>query len=101
MPNDVRGAFGAALRMAQLGERPESCRPFGEGLPRQVMKMVKRHRGDTYRMVFSWSLPGAIYLLDAFKKKSASGRATASKDLRRVAARWKEAQKHNRIHYGP
>lgn len=92
-------AFGGALRMAQLGERPEDARPFGEGLPRQIMKIVKRLDGDTYRMAFSWALPGAVYLLDVFKKKSTSRRATPKPDLSRILGRWKDAQIHNEEFY--
>lgn len=100
MPAEVRKAFGGALRMTQLGERPEEARPFGEGLPREVMKLVLRHDTDTYRMAFSWSLSGAVYLLDVFKKKSTSGRGTPSKNLRRIGARWKAARAHHQRYYG-
>jgi phage-related protein len=100
MPAEVRRAFGGALRMTQLGERPEDARPFGEGLPREVMKLVFQHDTDTYRMAFSWSLSGAVYLLDVFKKKWTSGRATPIKDLRRVGSRWKTAQAHHQRYYG-
>lgn len=99
MPRAVRVAFGGALRAAQMGQRPEGCRPFGEGIPREVMKMTVDFETNTYRMAFSWALPGAVYLPDVFKKKSKSGRSTPQKDVRRIIIQWKQAQEHHRRHY--
>ncbi len=86
--------------MAQRGEAPESATPWGEGLPREVRKVAVRHDGDTYRMAFTWALPGTVYLLDVFKKKSSSGRATPQPHLRRIEAHWKDALAHHALHYG-
>lgn len=63
------------------------------------MKMTADFETDTYRMAFTWALPGAIYLLDVLKKKSNSGRSTPRKDVRRIIVRWKQAQDHHRRHY--
>jgi phage-related protein len=59
-----------------------------------------RYDSDTYRMAFTWALPGAVYLLDVFKKKSSAGRATPKKDLDRIASRWEDARAHHDRHYG-
>ena len=100
MPEMVRREFGAAIWMAQRGEVPEDATPWGEGLPREIKKFALRHDSGTYRMAFTWALPGAVYLLDVFKKKSSVGRATPKKDLDRIASRWEDARAHHDRHYG-
>lgn len=74
MPVEIRREFGRALRAAQNGAYPEDSRPFGEGLPREVLKLIESHHGDTYRAAFVIAFPECVYLLHVFKKKSASGR---------------------------
>jgi phage-related protein len=99
-PVEVRRAFGGALRVAQLGEYPDGCRPFGEGLPREILKLVDRHDGETYRAAFAVTFEECVYLLHVFQKKSASGKATPRPDLRTILARWKAAQEDYRRRYG-
>jgi phage-related protein len=99
MPEEVRRVFGGALHMTQMGVRPEAARPFGEGLPREVMKMAHRYDGETYRMAFTWVLAGAVYLLDVFQKKASTGIGTPERDLRRIRARWKAARAHHQTYY--
>jgi len=100
MPETIRREFGGALWMAQRGEAPEDARSWGEGLPREIKKFAVRHDSDTYRMAFTWALPGAVYLLDVFKKKASSGRATPRKDLGRIVSRWEDARAHHDLHHG-
>lgn len=99
MPAEVRKRFGGALRMAQRGVRPEGATAFGEGLPREVKKFIVRVDGETYRMAFTWTLPGAIYLLDVIHKKSKSGRATPKEDRQRIRSRWTTAKAHHQHYY--
>ena len=49
VPEDVKDVFGSALLDVQYGDTPVGARPFGEGLPREVWKIVEDHDGDTYR----------------------------------------------------
>lgn len=63
MPLDIRRAFGRALRAAQNGAYPEDSRPFGEGLPREVLKLIESHHGDTYRAAFVVEFPECVYRL--------------------------------------
>jgi phage-related protein len=99
MPEDVQDVFGSALLDAQYGDMPEGARAFGESLPRQVMKLVEDHQGDTYRAAYTTSMPRAVYVLQVFKKKSKSGIATPKpdKDIRR---RLTTATEHYRRIYG-
>ena len=49
LPEQIKDVFGAALLDAQYGEWPVGARPFGEGLPGTVVKLVDDHDGDAYR----------------------------------------------------
>lgn len=73
--------------------------PFGEGVPRAVMKLVEDFDRDTYRAAYTVSLPQAVYVLHVFKKKSATGVATPKPDKDAVRTRLKAAEEHHRRTY--
>ena len=100
MPEDVQDVFGSALLDAQYGDHPEGARPFGEGLPRAIMKLVENFDGDTFRVGYTVSFPKAVYVLHVFKKKSSSGRSTPRPDKNVLRARLQLAERHYRSHYG-
>ena len=99
MPDEVQDMFGAALLDAQYGDHPEGARPFGEGLPREVMKLVEDFSGDTYRAAYTVAFAKAMYVLDVFKKKSTSGIATPQPDKERIRLRLRAAEEHYRRTY--
>jgi phage-related protein len=99
MPLAIKRAFGRALRAAQNGHYPIESRPFGEGLPREVLKLIEWHEGDTYRAAFLVSFPECVYLLHVFKKKSVSGRSTPRPALETIRARLQIAKDHHRETY--
>ena len=43
----------------------------------KVLEIVSKVEGDTYRGVYTIEFEEAIYLLDAFQKKSKEGKATS------------------------
>jgi phage-related protein len=94
MPEDVQDVCGSALLDAQYGDRPQGARPFGEGLPREVMKLVEDSQGDTYRAAYTVSLPRAVYVLHVFKKKAKSGIGTPMADKATIVVRLKAAREH-------
>lgn len=53
MPEDVKDVIGSALLDVQYGETPEGAKPFGEGLPHEVWKIVEDHEGQ--------HLPGCVH----------------------------------------
>jgi phage-related protein len=100
LPEDVQDVFGSALLDTQYGDLPEGARPFGEGLSSKVMKLVEDHDRDTYRAAYVASLPGAVYVLHVFKKKSTTGIATPRPDKDRIRTRLAAAEAHHRDTYG-
>ncbi len=100
MPEEVQDVFGASLLDAQYGDHPEGARPFGEGLPREVMKLVEDFSGDSYRATYTVAFARAVYVLHVFKKKSMSGIATPQPDKERIGLRLRAAEEHYRKTYG-
>jgi phage-related protein len=99
LPEDVQDVFGSALLDVQYGDTPDGARPFGEGLPREVWKIVGDFDGDTYRAVYTAAFPEVVYVLDAFMKKSKTGIKTPQADKERVLARFKAAQQDYLAHH--
>jgi len=77
----------------QYGETPDGAKPFGEGLPRAIWKIVEDSDGDTYRAVYTAAFPDVIYVLDVFMKKSKSGSKTPQVDKDRVRNRFNAAKR--------
>lgn len=100
MPDEVQDVFGSALLDVEYGDVPAGARPYGEGLPSQIMKLVEDFDGDTYRAAYTAAFPGVAYVLDVFQKKSSKGRATPQVDKDRVLQRYKAAKAHYEETYG-
>lgn len=95
----MKDVFGRALLDAQYGDRPVGARPFGEGLPREIMKLSDDHDGNTYRAIYTVAFGSVVYVLDVFTKKSKTGIATPKADKARVLLRYRAAAEHYRIHH--
>ncbi len=100
MPEDVKDVFGSALLDVQYGDTPGGAKPFGEGLPHEVWKIVDDHDGDTYRAVYTAAFSEVVYVLDVFMKKSKSGKRTPQADKDRVRERFNTAKQHYSDNYG-
>jgi len=99
-PEDVKDVIGAALLDVQYGDTPAGAKPFGEGLPHEIWKIVEDYDGDTYRTVYTATLHEVVYVLDIFMKKSKSGIKTPQSDKDRVLRRFKAARQHHAETYG-
>src|SRR5438552_14553314 len=93
LPEDVKDVFGSALVDVQYGGTPDGAKPFGEGLPHEIWKIVEYDDGNTYRAVYTAAFPEVVYVLDAFVKKSKSGIKTPQADKDRVRDRFKAAKR--------
>jgi phage-related protein len=99
LPEEVKDVFGAGLLDAQYGAHPEGARPFGEGLPREVMKMAEDFDGNTYRAAYTVALPNAVYVLHVFIKKSKRGIETPRPDKDAIRLRLQAARQHHARFY--
>ena len=100
VPENVKDVFGSALLDVQSGDTPAGAKPFGEGLPHEIWKIVEDHDGNTYRAVYTATFAEVVYVLDVFMKKSKSGSKTPQADKNRVLGRFKTAKQHHDDNYG-
>lgn len=91
-PEPVQDHIGYALFVAQRGGTHRDTKPmtgFGGG---RVIEVIKDHRGDTFRAVYTLHFAHAVYVLHAFQKKSKAGIATPRRELELIRQRLREAQ---------
>lgn len=93
----VRSEFGFALSEAQSGRTAAAAKPM-KGNLRDVMEIVSDEDGDTYRAMYTTKFEDRVYVLDVFKKKSKSGKATPQADIDRIVKRLKTASEHYKEH---
>jgi len=95
-PREVRRDIGQSLYAAQQGETDPSAKPlkgFGGG---SVVEVVARHRGDTWRAVYTVRFAEAVYVLHAFQKKSKRGIATPKHEIEIIRQRLTAAERLHR-----
>ena len=95
LPDDVRHDAGYNLHLVQTGKRPEAS--FGplSHLGSGVMELKLDHETDTYRVIYVAKLSEGVFVLDAFKKKSPSGRSLPKNVEARIRRRYQEAKTWN------
>ncbi|MET1045388.1 MAG: type II toxin-antitoxin system RelE/ParE family toxin [Hyphomicrobium sp.] len=95
LPEGARADIGYGLRMAQEGKKAPSAKPL-TGLKEfkgsKVLEIVSTAEGDAYRGVYTVEFDEAIYLIDAFQKKSKAGIATPKADIDRIVGRIKDVR---------
>jgi phage-related protein len=96
-PRAVRRDVGHALHAAQEGEVDPSAKPLAGFGGASVLEIVARHRGDTWRAVYTVRYPEAVYVLHVFQKKSKRGVATVQKDIDLIRRRLNEAESQHRL----
>ena len=100
--------FFAGTSIGRRFDQPTECswqrrvgswKPFGEGLPHEIWKIVEDYDGDTYWAVYTAAFPEVVYVLDVFMKKSKSGIKTPQMDKDRVRDRFKAAKRDYDANY--
>jgi len=91
-PKEVKQEIGFALSLVEIGERPDGARPLSGFGSAKVLEIRADHDGDTYRAVYTVKFESAIYVLDAFQKKSSSGIKTPDHIVQRIRTRLKRAE---------
>ncbi len=84
--------MGYALHVAQAGGKHPDAKPLKGFKGAGVLEVVDNYERNTYRMVYTVKLRGAIYALHAFPKKSKKGIATPKADIDLINARLKRAK---------
>jgi phage-related protein len=96
MPVPLQKAFGTALRSVQLGGMPRTAKPLRGFGGAGVLELAEDYDRGTYRAVYTVNLPGVVYVLHVFQKKSRRGIATPRQDMDLVRHRYQLAQNHYR-----
>jgi len=92
-PDPVQDYMGYALYLAQRGGKHRDTKPPSGFGGAGVVEIVKDHRGDTFRAVYTVKFAGTVYVLHAFQKKSKTGRETPRRDMELIKQRLREAEK--------
>ena len=79
-----------AHRLAGSDQMCEQLKTPGVG----PLEIVEDQDTNTYRAVYTVKLRGAVYVLDAFQKKSKKGARTPQADIERINKRLNAAQEH-------
>lgn len=93
-PAPVQDDFGYALYLVQSGVQVvPGAKPLGKGTLKGlgIVELCDDHDGDTYRTVYTARLGRAVYVLDAFKKKSTHGIATPRHETDLIRQRYEAA----------
>jgi phage-related protein len=95
-PEEVKDSIGFALYVAQQGGKHSDAKPLKGFAGAGVLEIVEDHDGDTYRVVYAVRLPGRVYVLHSFQKKSKSGIATPKAEVNLIKTRLKRAEEEHR-----
>ena len=98
-PDEVRRVVGYALYQAQVGLKHRDTKLL-KGLGGQVLEVVSRYDGDTFRAVYTVRFAAAVYVLHAFQKKAKRGIATPKPEIDLIRRRLTVAAEHYRANYG-
>ena len=93
-PKSVRQVVEQALFDAQTGGKHPSAKPLKGFGGAGVLEIVEDYDGRAYRTVYTVKFAGVVYVLHAFPKKSKRGIKTPPVEIKKLAARLKEARKH-------
>jgi phage-related protein len=92
-PEPVQDLIGYALYVAQRGGKHQDAKVLSGFGGAGVLELIKDHRGDTFRAVYTLRYAGSVYVLHAFQKKSKTGRQTPLHDIALIKQRLREAER--------
>lgn len=98
-PETVREVLGYALFQAQVGLKHRSVKPL-RGLGGNVLEVISRHDGDTFRAVYTVRFRTVVYVLHVFQKKAKRGIATPESEIDLIRRRLRAAEQHYRQNHG-
>jgi phage-related protein len=87
-PAEVRLDVSTALTIAARGGKADTAKPF-KGMDGGVFEIALKHRGNAFRVIYAVQLGEALWVIDAFQKKSKTGIKTPQVDVNRIRERVK------------
>ena len=65
-----------------------------------VLEVISRYDGNTFRAVYTVRFRAAVYVLDAFQKKAKRGIATPKREIDLIRRSLRAPEQHYRENYG-
>ena len=87
-PIEVQLDVRTALALAARGGKADTAKPF-KGVDGGIFEIALKHRGNAYRVIYAVQLGTALWVIDAFQKKSKAGIKTPQVDVNRIRERVK------------
>ena len=87
-PAEVQIDAATALSIAARGGKADTAKPF-KGVDGGVFEIALKHRGNAYRVLYAVQIGVALWVIDAFQKKSKTGIKTPKVDVDRIKERIK------------
>ena len=91
-PEPVQDHIGYALYIAQRSGKHQNAKVLSGFGGAGVVEIIKDHRSDTFRTVYTLRYAGCVYVLHAFQKKSKTGSETPRRDIELIKRRLREAE---------
>lgn len=99
LASEVKQDFGYNLRLVQQGKEPGAFKPLTKGFGPKVYELLVDYDKDTFRCIYTIRFEKAVYVVDAFKKKSKTGIGLSKEDQARIQARLKSAEADYKAKY--
>lgn len=92
LPEEVQDIVAFALLEAMNGHKHPDAAPLRGFRGGGVLAIHCDYLSDAYRVVYTIDVPGVVYVLHAFKKKSTKGSETPIPDKDLIQVRYKRLQ---------
>lgn len=96
-PEAVKDVAGFALYKAQMGGKHPAAKPLKGFHGAGVVEIAENYSGNTYRVIYTTRMEGAIYVLHAFQKKAKTGIETPKKEIKLINSRLKTASEYHEL----
>jgi phage-related protein len=87
-PGDVQERMLRAITIAAEGRKDDLAKPF-KGVEGGVFEIALKNMGNAYRTIYAVQIGAALWVIDAFQKKSKRGIKTPQTDVDRIKERIK------------
>ena len=87
-PHEVQIDMTTALTDAARGGKADTAKPF-KGAGSGVFEIAIKHRGNAFRAIYVVQIGAALWVVDAFQKKSKRGIKIPQMDVDRIKQRIK------------
>lgn len=98
-PETVKDVAGFALYKTQMGGKHPAAKPLKGFHGAGVVEIAENYSGNTYWVIYTTRLEGAIYVLHAFQKKSKTGIETPKQEIDLINSRLKTALEHHELRF--